>query len=219
MSELGHSHGGAAEDGGLTNPPGYTQGSHHILTPVDGNTVFGPDSYSAEHPSGRNITSPPASQSQPALGDPSGFHVGQHEHANPPRENPRSHPRSRTPTTESQENSPPQIPPLNFSYPGVARTNQDLAAEYRNPSYRASYQPASTAAKARSDLELSQPRSVLHNPSIQAELSADKSPVESAYGNHSALYGRDSLQPRLDSSQRVSTDYTWSPSVKPGAFI
>ncbi|KAM0721545.1 hypothetical protein Q7P37_002470 [Cladosporium fusiforme] len=224
LSELGHSPSTTGEDNGLAPPSdGYVQPPHQMLTPVDGNTVFGPDSYSTEYPSAQYAGSPPASKSQPELGVPSGFHVGQYQLANSQQENPRSHPRSRTPSLEvARDHHAPQIPPLNFSYPGSLPNNRDSGSDHPNFSYRASYQQtASPTAKARSDLELSKPRSVLHDPSIQAELSAEKSPVKSAYGEPLAsdTYGRDSLQPRLDVSQRVSTDYTWRPGLKPGAFI
>lgn len=201
-------------------PPDYIQNPHELYTPVDGNTVFGPDSYSTGSATGRHTDYPPTSQSQPELGVPPGYHVREHTHANPQRENARSQSRSRTTTHEAHEDQAPQIPPLDFSYPSSLPSNQDLTLGHDDSSYRASRQPYQPTARAISDFTLSQPRSVLYDPSIQAELSAVKSPVENVHSGQSApdLHGG-LLQPRLNASYRVSTDYTWRPGLKPGAFI
>lgn len=218
LSDLGHSPSTTAGDDGFASAQGHTHSSHQTFTPIDGNTVFGPDSYSMEYtsaPSGTNANAP-VSQSQPDLGNHSVFHVGQHTHADLQPEKPRSHPRSRTPTHETTGDNAPQIPPLHFSYPGNLQDPQDPSEEYTSFSYRATYRPGSPGARIRSDLRLSQPRGVLYDPSIQAELSAEKSPVDHP---PSGAYGRDSMQPGTNVSQRVSTDYTWRPGLKPGAFI
>lgn len=220
LSELGNSPDTAGEDGMAAPPPDYTQNPHELYTPIDGNTVFGPDSYSTGSAPGRHADYPPASQSQPELGVPSGYHVRQHTHADLQRENARSQSRSRTTTHETPEDKAPQIPPLDFSYPSSLHSNQDLALGHGDSTYRASRQPYQPTARALSDLTLSQPRSVLYDPSIQAELSVVKSPVENVHSGQSApdLHGG-LLQPSLNASYRVSTDYTWRPGLKPGAFI
>jgi hypothetical protein len=70
-------------------------------------------------------------------------------------------------------------------------------------------------------------RSILHDPGVQAELAAQNSPVErptdgSMYDAaipRSSNSAKDSLEPERRAHQRLSTDYTWRPGLKPGAFI
>ena len=71
--------------------------------------------------------------------------------------------------------------------------------------------------------------SILHNPGVQAELPAESSPVErlnERSTNHdsgaflpASTGAKHSLESRRHAEQRLSTDYTWRPGHKAGAFI
>lgn len=200
------------------------QNNEQTLTPIDSNTRFSPDSYL------RGPVQPPQS-SEKQYGEPSSTDldasVGQRP--SPPREKPRSHLHSHihnsraSPARSPQKLSyreherirdiAPQLPPLDFLEPNHQRASQSLALPYGNATPE---DQSRTAYSEYSRYRDGQPTSVLHDPSIQAELPTETSPRDGP--NVKSLNSTGANAPAASASlpsgehvttQRLSTDAKW----------
>jgi len=220
-----------ADDASAVPKPWHESGRDRTYTPVDSNTKFGPDSYLTGP--ARPDPSQPQPDDDPDLTDPA-FHVG--HHPSPRKDEPRSHsnshmnnqPRSNAnsaPKLSYREHerrrghdAAPQLPQFDFVQ---SRSRRYLEGR--------SFSDAGTTAMTPSHHGSEHHTSIQHDPGVQAELPARSSPLErlvgtSTQGEDAALFpahikARDSLQPNGGANQRMSTDYTWRPGLKPGAFI
>jgi hypothetical protein len=219
--------------------PWSESGRDRTYTPVDGNTMFGPDSYQ------RGPTRPDPSQPQPDddpdLTDPA-LEVG-HQPSHRPVEqrslsNSQMNNQARSTANLAPESSyrehgrmrgydeAPQLPQLGF----LQSCGQDDHGDQLLPDESvasAEHLDLPTAADPRYGFQ--NYNSILHNPGIQAELPAHNSPIErpnqrTAHHESAAIRPaftgpKDSLEPERHAKQRLSTDYTWRPGFKAGAFI
>ncbi|KAM0703069.1 hypothetical protein Q7P35_009766 [Cladosporium inversicolor] len=215
------------------------QNNEQALTPVDSNTMFSPDSYLKD--SAQQQPQSTASEHE----DPSSAdlysNVG--HHSSPYRENPHSHPHSHTkdlrestarsaPKLSYREHErvrdmPPQLPPLDFIHiePDSQKGAHPPTKPYGGNMSEGRNLPAGTTATT---FENRHPLSYLHEPSIQAELPAERSPtdgpntesrddgvVHPATSHTSTLLhpGTHATTPRL------STDFAWQPGAQQGGCI
>jgi hypothetical protein len=225
-----------AGDGSTVPKPWSESGRDRTYTPVDGNTMFGPDSYQ------RGPARPDPSQPQPGddpdLTDPA-LEVG--HQISPRREEPRSLSNSQmnnqarstansVPESSYREHermkeydAAPQLPQLGFLQSSGQNDQLFLDASAMSADH---LDPPTTAD---SHYGFHNYKSILHNPGVQAELPAESSPVERSNEGSTnqdsaairpAFAGpKDSLEPERHAKQRLSTDYTWRPGFKAGAFI
>ena len=244
-SQHGEQHTEQGLDGagnGPTAPKPWNEGGRdRTYTPIDGNTMFGPDSYQ------RGLARPDPSQPQPGddpdLTDPA-LEVGHLPSSQ--QEDPRSHSNSHMNNqARSTANSAaklsyreherlrghdeaPQLPHLGFQRSSGQREHDDRLF------LDASAMPAdhvdqAPPTAANSHYGFQNYNSILHNPGVQAELPAESSPVErlnERSTNHdsgaflpASTGAKHSLESRRHAEQRLSTDYTWRPGHKAGAFI
>jgi hypothetical protein len=232
---------GAGDDGSTAPKPWSESGRDRTYTPIDGNTMFGPDSY--QRGPARPDPSQPQPDDDPDLTDPA-LYVGHHSSSSPRTEEPRSH------YSNSQMNSQaarstaksaarlsyleqervlrygevPQLPRLGFQQESAQR---DHDGQLFPDGSAMSAEHLDSPATVNSHHGFQTYRSILHDPGVQAELAAQNSPVErptdgSMYDAaipRSSNSAKDSLEPERRAHQRLSTDYTWRPGLKPGAFI
>jgi hypothetical protein len=227
-----------AGDGSAAPKPWSESGRDRTYTPVDGNTMFGPDSYQ------RGPARPDPSQPQPG-DDPdltdSALEVG-HLLRPPRREEPRSlsnsqmNNQARSTANSAPESSyreeqrrmrgydeAPQLPQLEFLQSGghddrLFPDASAMSTDHLDPP---------TTADSRHGFQ--NYNYVLQNPSVKAELRAESSPVkrsnkgstnqDSATVRPDFPGPKDSLEPERHAKERLSTDYTWRPGLKAGAFI
>jgi len=217
--------------------PWRESGRDRTYTPVDSNTMFGPDSYNRGPP--RPDPSRPQPGDDPDLTDPA-LEVG-HHHSSPRHEEPRSHsnshtnnrprsPASSAPKLSFREHervrgygAAPQLPQLSFQLSGE---QQEHGVHVWQDASAMSAAQATSSSQRRSQNHTS----ILHDPGIQAELPGYYSQIErssrqdmhheSAALPTTSASAKDSLEPdRQHANQRLSTDYTWRPGLKAGAFI
>lgn len=206
--------------------PWHSNGQDQTLTPIDSNTMFSPDSYLAGPAKPTSPPHQPNDMDTPPA-DP-GFNVGRNP--SPQRENQRSHVHSQTNSQtrntvpseklsyleheqKRQQDGAPQLPPLDFLQPRTQQHTEWGESLQRTTQFDGlSHNPSPTASRCNGK----QGFSVKYDPSIQAELPAQSSPAElSAQPAHADV----SLHSNVRIAQRLSTDYTWRPGLKPGAFI
>lgn len=228
-----------AGDGPTAPKPWNESGRDRTYTPIDGNTMFGPDSY--QRGPARPDPSQPQPDDDPDLTDPA-LEVG-HPHR-PRQENQRSLSNSHMKSqARSTANSPaklsyrehermrghgeaPQLPELGFLQSSVQDDHRGQLLPDASTTSAALLDPP---ARGISHYRFQNYKSTLQKPGVQAELPAHNSPIErrnerNLYGEDTAILPvfarpRDSLEPRGHAKQRSSTDYTWRPGDKAGAFI
>jgi hypothetical protein len=230
---------GAGDDGSTAPKPWSESGRDRTYTPVDANTMFGPDSY--QRGPARPDPSQPQPDDDPDLTDPA-LYVG---HRSSPRtEGPRSHSNSQTNSQARSTASSaaklsyrehermrgvdaaPQLPQLSFQQSGGQRDHESQMFHDAGATSAGHLDPPAIAP---SHHGFQNHTSILHNPGVQAELPAQESPVERPPGGSmyhegpaippSSASAKDSLEPGRSANQRLSTDYTWRPGLKAGAFI
>jgi hypothetical protein len=227
-----------AGDASTVPKPWSESGRDRTYTPVDGNTMFGPDSY--QRGPARPDPSQPLPDDDPDLTDPV-LEVG---HQPSPRREPRSHSYSHMNNqAQSTANSAPKLsyrehermrgydaaprfPQLGFQQSSGQRDHEGHLFPHASATSAEHLDPPATA---NSHCGFQNHTSILHNPGAQAELPAENSPVEhptgrSMYGGSAASLSapagaKDSLEPERRVNQRLSTDYTWRPGFKAGSFI
>jgi len=225
-----------AGDSSTAPKPWSGSGRDRTYTPIDGNTMFGPDSY--QRGPARPDPSKPRPDDDPDLTDPA-LEVG--HQSSPYQKELRSHSNSQVNNpAQSTANSAaklsyrehermrgyraaPQLPQLEFLQPECYEGQllpdaSAISAERLDPP---------TIAKSHHGFQ--NHTSILHDPGIQVELPDHRSPIERQnVGNLSsedaAIHAapsapKDSLEPERHGKQRLSTDYTWRPGLKAGAFI
>jgi hypothetical protein len=228
-----------AGDGSAVPKPWSESGRDRNYTPVDGNTMFSPDSY--QRGPARPDPSQPQPDDDPDLTDPA-LEVG--HQPSPRREETRSLSNSqmniqaRSTANSAPESScrehertrgydeAPQLPQLGFLQSGGQDDHEGQLFTHASAMPADHLEPPTTADPR---YGVQHYNSILHNPGVQAELPAHNSPIErpnqtTAYHGSAAIRPafagpKDSLEPERHAKQRLSTDYTWRPGLKAGAFI
>jgi len=204
-----------AGDGSTAPTPWRESGRDRIYTPVDSNTMFGPDSY--QRGPARPDPTQPRPDDDPDLTDPA-FEVGHHprrnehlhhrSHSNSHMNNPPRSPVNSAPKLSFREHQrmrgsdpAPQLPQLGFQQ---SSGNQDHLVQ---PSLDPSAPSAEAQSTQPSHRGFQNATSILYNPGIQAELPAQNSPVSRlhrdanlSHNNAAPLYAnsasaKDSLEP------------------------
>lgn len=210
LASLGTSPDEHAPDGGYVHSQSKPQ--HQPLTPVDSNTVFGPDSYTVGHSAG--------SQKEPSS-EPFSHHVGNHKSRRHQTQSSRLHPHSHNPSFEVLSEKAPQLPPLDFSEPSDNENFRSPKMESETSRHQELYSSKFGQAAKYTGQFHGEERSVLPGLGTGADLHAHRPLAATSHGGNVpyAVRAQGLAEPKLHNPQRLSTDYTWRPGLRPGEFI